>query len=417
MADYQWAASSGGSWNTATNWNPPGGPQGRATPFGRNSADTAEFATGSQTAYSVSGNGDGASIAVTHDLVTFAGFAFNNSSGSALTVTGGAQVTIADGSTVFLVQHNGAPAGSIVVEGGSILIISGSVSAAGMQVTGGSHVALSGAGASLKLNGAVTLDATSSLSVIEGATFTTAAAGLLGSVVVGNGSTLELPGGAQVGPGFPGSADVLQGGTLSLGESDGAITLLGGTAAFHGPPSQPGGYGLCTGSITGFGSFTNCQAFSINGGPTAKITASGGKLSSLGSLAASPGHYTIEGGAILELYNNNLFDCYFSGTDPLLIMTNPIASEEMATLHNFEPGNRVQLVGLPPGPPGNAQGIYITGMTIIPGSAPEIPALVLQLENRQPKSFLLEPIVPLNQLRLVPDGQGGTYITYEPPVE
>lgn len=106
MAIYSWINAKSGSWNTATNWSPAGGPTNDAMqyfPFSGTSIDTALFATGSSKPYSVRGSGLAQNVTVTGDKVTFRNFSIaNDYNGVFLTVNGGADVTVAAGSVFDL---------------------------------------------------------------------------------------------------------------------------------------------------------------------------------------------------------------------------------------------------------------------------------------------------------------------------
>jgi hypothetical protein len=106
---YDWRRAVSGSWNTADNWIPRGGPQVAENEAGLTSFDPAVFATGSTAPYTVSGYGIAQSMTVAHDHVTFNNFRFENPGGDErifFTVNSGAVVTVAPGSDIDLIPNN-----------------------------------------------------------------------------------------------------------------------------------------------------------------------------------------------------------------------------------------------------------------------------------------------------------------------
>lgn len=140
MTIYYWKSPVNGSWITASNWTPTGGPQ--ILPYG-DSVDGAVFATGSHKPYTVTTGGESGSVLVKGDHVTFDHFGNSDFGRGGLSLTNGANVTLTATSSVqyyhnssggsidvnasTLIDYGGAYAASSTVSGNALLDVSGSL--------------------------------------------------------------------------------------------------------------------------------------------------------------------------------------------------------------------------------------------------------------------------------------------------
>ena len=137
MASYTWNATSGGDWNTATDWTPNGTPA---------AADNAVFANNGYS-YTVTGDATAASISVDADNVSFTG-ALTIDGSTGLVGTDNAYVDIA--STAFVTDS-----GNVDFASGTFLEVDG------LLISGGGAVDMAqvvGAGAGWSVSTALAVD-------------------------------------------------------------------------------------------------------------------------------------------------------------------------------------------------------------------------------------------------------------------
>jgi hypothetical protein len=383
MATYSWVSASSGSWNTPTNWNPAGGPQSVNSALGPLSTDTAVFATGSNKSYEVSGKGIAQTVDVSGDRVVFQSFAFNNSpSGATFTIEHNASVTIGAGSAVNFVNHDGFGGGPLSVDDAT-LTVNGGLSVFGGSVTSGGHVVVSGpqAGFGFSLTGGVTFDATSSLSVVNGAHFGDRGDRVAGKVTVsGPGSHADLSFGAA---GFGGIGHAAQGGTLTLNELDGRVDLAGGTLDV----SVVAAGAAVSGDGTIRGDFSNAGA----------VVAKGGKLTLEGA-ATGPGTLVIGDRATLALDATTAEKVTFSGHDARLQLAPNIAATGF--LGGFRVGDSIEIGGA-----------EITKVDLS-ASGPDT-VLRAFADTTLIDSFTIGGHIPQGAIGLSADSSGGTVLTYD----
>ena len=148
MTTYSWIGAVNGSWTTASDWTPNGGPQ-HVTTFPYDSNDDAVFATGSRAHYTVTTGGQSASLRVSGDHVTFDHFNNNDAGyGGGLLVNAGADLTVSSTSSLDYFAHDGYGGGVIDVDHARMTDY-GSLSGYGGTIGAGGILTLSGASASL----------------------------------------------------------------------------------------------------------------------------------------------------------------------------------------------------------------------------------------------------------------------------
>lgn len=326
MTNYNWASAKSGSWTTASDWSPYGSPSQTTTGIFPGSVDTATFATGSHRAYTVTGRGIATSITVTGDHVTFSDFGFeNDASGASMTVNGGASVTVAAGSHLSLVNHDMFGGGRLTVDHASVLD-QGSIVGFGIGLTNGASFTLSGPNALfsyLLAPGAISIDASSSLSILDGKVFSMLGDSVQGTVdVAGSGSALTVL------DGYAATLDVGAGASASLQELDGTAKLSGGSLALT--ALGAGGGILGAGTVTS--AFTNAGT----------VTASGGTLTLAGAVSGG-GSLAIGAHATLVLDAATSETISFSGADARLMLAPSATATGFLT--SFGKGDSIDISG------------------------------------------------------------------------
>ncbi len=168
MTTYSWSKPVNGSWTTASNWTPNGGPQA-STSFPYISSDNAVFATGSKTHYTVTTGGESASLRVSGDHVTFDHFGNgNNGPGGGLGVNAGADLTVTSTSTLNYHASGSGPGGSMGVDHARMTDY-GTLLGAFASIGAGGVLALSGAAAVLSADVGMGIAAGGMVTVSDGA--------------------------------------------------------------------------------------------------------------------------------------------------------------------------------------------------------------------------------------------------------
>ena len=195
MTTYHWASATSGSWTTAGDWTPDGGPRVESdSALGPYSDDDAVFATGSCQPYTVTVGGLSASIAVIGDHVTFDNF-YNSQQGEGggLFVEAGGLVVVSKTSDLnYGFRDNGG--GPIKVTGATV-VSHGDLACGYVDLRAGGLLVESGSTASLDAGEGAEIGSGGTMRVLDGASFrddlgTSNIDGLL--VVGGQGSHAEL---------------------------------------------------------------------------------------------------------------------------------------------------------------------------------------------------------------------------------
>lgn len=196
MAIYSWIGAVNGSWTTASDWSPKGGPQSAST-FPYNSNDDAVFATGSSAHYTVTTGGQSASLRVSGDHVTFDHFKNNDGGyGGGLLVNAGANLTVTSSSSLDYFAHDGIGGGDIDVnhahmtDYGSLSGYGGTIGQAGVLTLYGTSASLvTLAGMDVAAGGVMTISGGASYQV-----YTAPVSNVLAGVlkVTGQGSSASL---------------------------------------------------------------------------------------------------------------------------------------------------------------------------------------------------------------------------------
>ena len=141
MTTYSWKSAVSGSWNTPTSWTmanvTPGSATVPAAASNGVSLDTVNFATGSATAYTVTGTAH-AHILDIPDKVTFNNFSLSNYyAGVDINLAAGANVTVGAGSSFdlsYLYLDGGS--GGISVAANSNLTVNGTIANGTVTIAG-----------------------------------------------------------------------------------------------------------------------------------------------------------------------------------------------------------------------------------------------------------------------------------------
>ena len=173
MGTYDWKAAVNGSWTTAANWTPPGGPVATVVDVAPISNDAAEFRTGSKAAYRVTTGGLSDPTTVSGDHVNFVGFANGDDGyGGGMFVDHGAVVTLDKASYLDYEAHDGIGGGSIGVTDASLTDY-GVMTSGDIGVGGHGVLNLVGPAATLSATDGGDIDAGGTMRVLAGAKFET----------------------------------------------------------------------------------------------------------------------------------------------------------------------------------------------------------------------------------------------------
>lgn len=274
MASYAWNASTGGDWNTASDWTP-------ATVPG--AADTTLFATGGN-AYTVTGDGDAGALTVDADQVTFEGAITTGT----LTATDGAGLTV-DQSAFFTVSDVESDATALLQVSGLLIDEGGGTASVAF---------VSGADAQFVAASAVTFD---QLYVNNGGTYA-------GDVTLNDGGNVTLD-----------TSAVFGGGTLTLAGS-GTVYVANTTG------QSTGSYGLSDTIVLGGGGLTLASDPGVALNVTGAISGAGYLDVNGGSVGLS-GFNTYTGGTIVDGATLTLTGAGAAGTGALFLNNAALVSD------------------------------------------------------------------------------------------
>ena len=379
MAVYNWASAKSGSWNTALKWSPGGGPAVLTGVNGPYSMDSAVFATGSHRAYTVSGNAVANGLTVTGDHVTFQDFKLGNAFGASMTVTGGAYVTISADSVIGLGSHDGA-GGTLTIDD-STVVVYGGTGGSGAILKDGAQLIASGVSQYPQLSFEIenSVDASSSITIENGAKFITRGDGIAGQLnVTGAGSTTTVI------DAFAGTLNVSSAATVTSGEIDGTAKLSGGSLSL----TAVGAGGMISGNGTITSAFTNAGT----------VTAHGGTLTLAGAVTGA-GTLAMGAHATLVLDESTDETVRFTGADARLML----APNATATgfLTGFGRGDSIDIGGAAISRvTETAQG----GNTVLQAFA----------GSTMVDSFTVAGRIADGAIKLASDHAGGTVLTYDP---
>jgi hypothetical protein len=292
MTIYSWKNAVSGRWSQASRWSTNAVPVADRTVDGVGPVSDAAvvFATGSDHAYSVTGGGLSASLAVHGDRVTFTAFANSDDGfGGSLTIDRHAQVTIGASSSLDYIAHDGFDGGDVSIASAR-LIDHGKIAAGAASVGSGSQFDISGRDAQVKLltgatvatGGTMTVEGGASYSVISyagtpddvdgrlavtgaGSTARFFMLGGTGTVAVADGGTVTVGGWISDALTFELGRD----GTLQAGSAVGSGTTIDFTSrdATLSLSSADGQYGF-GGTVMGFG---HRDSLLLEGAPVTRV--------------------------------------------------------------------------------------------------------------------------------------------------
>ncbi len=231
MTTYSWSKPVNGSWTTASNWTPNGGPQAGTTPP-YISGDAAVFATGSRAHYTVTTGGESASLRVSGDHVTFDHFNnYNNGPGGNLTVNAGADLTVTSTSSLFYNAVGSGPGGTMGVDHARITDY-GALTGAFANIGAGGVLTLSGAAAVLSTGVGMGIAVGGMMTISGGASCHAGSdveniAGVLKITGLGSSAGLGSAGGT-------GKVEIYNHATIESGATTGSLSfILGNYAGLH----------------------------------------------------------------------------------------------------------------------------------------------------------------------------------------
>ncbi len=171
MTAYYWKLPVSGSWTTASNWTPAGYPKFDPGVFPPVSSDTAVFATGSSSFYTVTTGGPSEQMKVIGDHIVFSNFTNQDDGyGGALLATKGALVVVNTDSSLSYIAHDGYGGGAISADA-SELVNYGKMAAGSSSLTNGGIIINYGRSAGMTVLSGLNISQGSAIVVLHGAKY------------------------------------------------------------------------------------------------------------------------------------------------------------------------------------------------------------------------------------------------------